>query len=348
MLDDIRLGDAGAAHGRMTARRDARPGQQQELSQFAASDEGVEAFAGIAIADLITGMHDRVLSAWNGGNFLFDAKTKTLGCVDNAKSGTSGLTAEGNDAWKTFADKQIAGSATLDEALYKRLYEEHEGSENHADAIGKHVRFDGKRQAAVKAGIRQVVLKALAQVDDAQVHGKAAVERVAYLKARLALEDVFRLEPKLAAPPDLPKLSSTDKTGRAVSGLVAGRKIRDETQKIKDDLRNGVLSAADAKTRLLALQQKQQSLTTDRRSAKIELLITAAQLRAALVQKQGELPALAKSSPAGLWTAETAKALVTPVRTAVEAWLAAVSKDAKTTAQLSQAWTQFLAVVHSA
>lgn len=101
-------------------------------------------------------------------------------------------------------------------------------------------------------------------------------------------------------------------------------------------------------TIVLALQQRQQSLTTDRRSAKIESLIAAAQFRATLVQKKGELDALIQVSPAGLWTADTAKALGTPLRAAVQTWLAAVAKDARTTAQLNQAWARFPAEVRSA
>ena len=73
-----------------------------------------------------------------------------------------------------------------------------------------------------------------------------------------------------------------------------------------------------------------------------------APVRAALVRKKGELDALIKVSPAGLWTADTAKALGAPLRKAMQAWLAAVAKDAKTTGQLNQAWGQFPAEVRSA
>lgn len=349
VLGEVLRGDVQAAHARAQSKEKARPRHQEALKAFAASDEGIEAFAGMAAADLLTGMGDRVMGKWNGGNFLFDAQGKKLCCIDNAKEAGQTLTAKGNEDWRTFVDRQLKGCASLEDALFRQLYESHLGNESANDALFKHVSFDDDRKASAKALVRQVLLKMIAQVVDPKVHGQAAVERAAYLKARMELEDILKPDPTLATPPAQPaKIGAADKAGRAVSGLVSGRKIRDETQKIKDELRKGTLSAADAKTRLLVLQQQQQSLATDRRSAKIELLIGAGQFRATLVQKQGELDAMVKVAPQGLWTADTAKALGTPLRAALQAWLAAVAKDARTTAQLNQAWGQFPAEVRSA
>ncbi|MGJ3627108.1 hypothetical protein AB5I41_09605 [Sphingomonas sp. MMS24-JH45] len=64
---------------------------QEKLRDFTKSAEGMAAYAGIAITDLVTGMYDRMADDWNGGNFLFDPATSEFCCVDNNKNPAQGL-----------------------------------------------------------------------------------------------------------------------------------------------------------------------------------------------------------------------------------------------------------------
>jgi hypothetical protein len=85
-----------------------------QLVSWLKSPEGIAAFTGLAVADLVFGMRDRIMPNWAGANFNFDGKG--LWAIDNAKNTTkeyndsatgpqkiptTTLTDDSNDEWKT-------------------------------------------------------------------------------------------------------------------------------------------------------------------------------------------------------------------------------------------------------
>jgi hypothetical protein len=60
--------------------------QRKELTEFVTSRTGAETLGQLAAVDLVCGMNDRILHAFNGGNFMFDSAVKCFWAIDNAKS----------------------------------------------------------------------------------------------------------------------------------------------------------------------------------------------------------------------------------------------------------------------
>jgi hypothetical protein len=103
--------DETSARGLLLAKQ---AGQQthSQLVLWLKSDAGIGAMAGLAVADLVFGMEDRIIPAWNGANFMFG--DGGLWAVDNAKFtsklyndpvhgpqkiATTTLTDDSNDKW---------------------------------------------------------------------------------------------------------------------------------------------------------------------------------------------------------------------------------------------------------
>lgn len=328
---------------------EATKGLAAELKTFAASPEGIEAFAGVAVADLVCGMDDRLLTKHNGGNFLFDAKTKTLCCIDNSKAPEKSLNAPDMTGWRNFVSGNISAtkSDSVVDMIYKKIYTADKGAPNWLP--GKYVVLTEQQQTQAKQKIRELIEEVIAKTETSPDASNAARSRAAFLKARLDLEDIFKLDPKLATPPALPaKIGAGDKVERAVKGLWSSKKKRDETQRIKDGLRDGTLKPEDAKAQLLLLQQQNQKVATDRRSAKIDFLITGTLFRKALEQSADRLGNLLNSAPEGLWSDPVASTLSQPICAAYQAWRTAAVKDDKTLRLLADVWAKFPDAVKSA
>jgi hypothetical protein len=99
------------------------------FQKWANSDKGVSALGSMAFVDLLVGMNDRVISKWNGANFMFDSKKGSLSCIDNAKDSTLGLLNNDNQdaAWQSFVtnnlDDAVEGNKeTIPEAIARFLY----------------------------------------------------------------------------------------------------------------------------------------------------------------------------------------------------------------------------------
>lgn len=86
---------------------------------------GALALGGMGFADLVYGMNDRIISKFNGGNFLFDPATKELWGVDNAKEQTLGLSSQDDQAWKSWF----------------LLNMRHEGATDQGEGIGEHIHW---------------------------------------------------------------------------------------------------------------------------------------------------------------------------------------------------------------
>jgi hypothetical protein len=225
--------------------------------------------------------------------------------------------------------------------LFNRLFEKTTSSSSAPDAPCHYTTFTDDERAATKGKIREVLKNVVDKVQDPQVFGQAACDRVAFLQARMELDDIFRMDSELAVPPAVPdKIGMVEKAARALS-LSKKEMKSDETQQIKDQLRKGDLSAEDAKSKLTKLQEDSEALKDDRRSEKIEFLIAATKFREALEQKADRLPDVIKKAPKGCWSTEIANSLMKPLRATVEVWEKRVAKDKETAALLQKAWEKF-------
>ncbi len=325
------------------------------LDDFARSAEGIEAFAGVAVSDLIAGMDDRILSKANGGNFLFDAKKKELQCVDNHKAPNKSLNVADTetdevkkanlDNWKTFMTDNLSAENTssLEEMIFAKIYGE-------GSALDGLVTFDDEQQKAeAKAKIHEILVGVVAKVAGNKDFGGPASERAAVLKAKL-LEDIFKVDPGMATPPAPPgEPGKLDKMGQKAKDLLSSKK-RDttkEVKEIKDGLAKGTLSPELAKQRLTALQQERQSMAADPRSTTIDFMISATEFCKDLEGRSSRLDRLIKAAP-DTWSAATAKSLSGPLRSAYVAWTTSAANNEKTLKLLKQAWATFPAEVRSA
>jgi hypothetical protein len=109
----------------LTALDDART----SMYKFARTEGGAHALATMCTVDLLTGMYDRVVGAWNGGNFMFDAEADALWCVDNAKSAyglsdvqSPGLAVDKDKAWQEYFIKSMLTENEHDGSLSERIH----------------------------------------------------------------------------------------------------------------------------------------------------------------------------------------------------------------------------------
>jgi hypothetical protein len=98
---------------------------EAELVSRVKTRAGALALGGMGLADLIYGMNDRIISKFNGGNFLFDPATKELWGVDNAKEQTLGLSSQDDQAWKSWFLVNM----------------QHEGATDQGEDIGEHIHW---------------------------------------------------------------------------------------------------------------------------------------------------------------------------------------------------------------
>jgi hypothetical protein len=97
---------------------------QADLVTWLKGNEGAYAIAALATADLLFGMEDRIMGAWNGANSMFDGKA--LWAIDNAKSKdhNNSLTDQTSDLW--VARLPTLGitkdPATITDTIYANIY----------------------------------------------------------------------------------------------------------------------------------------------------------------------------------------------------------------------------------
>lgn len=319
--------------------------ERQALESFAKSPEGIDAFAGVAVVDLITGMDDRLLTKVNGGNFLFDAQTRQLCCVDNAKAPDIGLNADDSVPWQQqflANNMKATGAVRIEDMLFERVYGD--PGDGNDWLPGAYVKFADTEAEEAKRKIREVLNTVVQKVEADDDAGDAASSRVAFLKHRLALEEVFRIDPKLAKPADKPKgLNPAEKlVRRAAKALGKDEEELKATQDIKNGLRDGTLTPAQAKQQLKALQAQSKSLVEDHRSAKIEFLSDVAMFRGVMAAKTQALLTLKKQAPEA-WKSLQPDRLGAEIQAAFERWLAMVGeKDKK---DVEEAWRQWKAAI---
>ncbi len=108
---------------------ETQPNSLAAFKKWANSAKGVSALGSMALVDLLLGMNDRVMTKWNGANFMFDSKKGSLSCIDNAKDSTLGLLNTDNQdaAWQNFVTTNLDDPAegnknTIPEAIARLLY----------------------------------------------------------------------------------------------------------------------------------------------------------------------------------------------------------------------------------
>lgn len=180
---------------------ETNPKNLAAFQKWANSDEGVSALGSMAFVDLLVGMNDRVISKWNGANFMFDSKKGSLSCIDNAKDSTLGLLNNDNQdaAWQTFVtnnlDDAVEGNKEkIPEAIARFLYRGDSGT-----PLGART-SPGQRPAAVDPGKVAHITQA---VHDAFQHVSGELANIALpqtVAARLQARLNF-LQPLLDTPP---------------------------------------------------------------------------------------------------------------------------------------------------
>jgi hypothetical protein len=100
---------------------------REVLNSRMATKDGAYALGALCAVDLLCGMNDRILSKWNGGNFMFDPETSNLWCIDNAKNADLGLSSgkeTGPGGWVEFATnlKRDSGTNQLTDMIYFYVY----------------------------------------------------------------------------------------------------------------------------------------------------------------------------------------------------------------------------------
>jgi hypothetical protein len=370
LLKEIEDGTVAQGLNQLKADQRTQNDQRAALKAFAESQAGIEAFAGIAAADLVTGMDDRIMGKFNGGNFLFDEATNELVCIDNSKNFNTSLSAKDPAKWKNFVNGPLAQQATLEDAIYHRIYGKGKGSsESTESAPSNYVGFcsdknangqdktdaekaaDATTIAAAKDTIRQTLARVVNSVEGDPTQSKPARDRAAFLKARMAIDDYFRVPFDLADPPALPvKIDTSDKLLRAGKSFFTSNKKdkRTDTQAIKDDLRAGRITAAVALQKLKALETTNPGLPNDRRATKIKYLaaVTAHAENLGAIGKG--LDDILQTAPAGVLSDAAAKLLGTPLRDSMAQWKVALANDRKTLALVEKAWNALPASLTSA
>jgi len=348
ILDDIESDKLAQGLARMQDEEKERTDRQGELKKFAESDAGIEAFAGLAAADLVSGMDDRIMTKFNGGNFLFDKKANELVCVDNSKNPMRALNVpEDQSQWQFHVSNPLGKSATLEEAIYLRIYGKGEGSGAEGDtpsAPGNYVDFDDQKAATVKETIRKTLADVVARIGADPNQNPAAIKRAAFIKARMQVDALYR-DTQLPAPPVPPaKLDAGDKIARASKSFFTSNKKdkRKDTQKIKDDLRAGTITAAQARQQLLALEQQSPKLANDRRSQKIKYLADVYEACETLESLADDWTRMLAALPPGVAINSNLKVMKQGLQTAfVDNWQAALAGDKKGLALFNTAWGKF-------
>ncbi len=119
------------------------------------------------------------------------------------------------------------------------------------------------------------MLDVIARTEADPSQNPAAIKRAGLVKARLAVDYLFKDTALPQNPPQAPaKLDATDKIARAGKSFFTANKKdkRKDTQKIKDDLRAGKINAAQARVLLQDVENKAPSVANDHRSQKIKYL----------------------------------------------------------------------------
>jgi hypothetical protein len=348
LLEEIESGQLAQGLAKLkTVAEEQRKGREA-LTTFASSAEGIQAFAGMASADLVSGMHDRIVGDYNGGNFLFDAASNELVCVDNAKTPERALSAPDVVAWKVFVGELCAESSTLEDAIYQKVYGTNDNS-----CLGlpaNYVTFDAQQEAAAKDTIRETLTQVVATIEADPTQSKSARDRAAFLKARMALDDIVRSATTLPEPPQPPaKAGVANKLARAGKSFFTSNKKdkRVDTQRIKDQLRGGELTAAQAREQLNALKEGSPSLSSDRRSLKIEYLASVAECCETLRAAGTELKQFLAKAPAGILHESSVKGIRESLHALEQSWRTALAGDKKMLAQFDRAWDAFTAEIRT-
>lgn len=168
------------------------------FQKWANSEKGVSALGSMAFVDLLFGMNDRVMTKWNGANFMFDSKKGSLSCIDNAKDSTLGLLNNDNQdaAWQNFVttnlDDREGNNETIPQAIARLLYRGDSGTPLGTASMGPPQPVDPGRVAQ----ITQVAHDAFQQVSGELANVALPPAVAARLQARLNF-----LRPLLDTPP---------------------------------------------------------------------------------------------------------------------------------------------------
>jgi hypothetical protein len=151
--------------------------QQKPLLDYAATKVGAAALAGIATVDLVVGMDDRLVEAFNGDNFDFNSDGNELWCIDNAKKDFTSLSTADEEKWKNWVrerawmrDKNTKqASASLDkgksfaEIFHWTIYDK---VEDKVKDFTHSVDLSPEQRDATAAGVEESVAATLQKLQD--------------------------------------------------------------------------------------------------------------------------------------------------------------------------------------
>ncbi len=355
VLKEVDSKTARAGVKRAQEAADAREQGKKNLANFAKSDAGVEAFAGVAAVDLLSGMHDRILSAWNGGNFMFDEAGGSLCCIDNSKNDRTDIRQQDITAWAQFFKDNSGGGKPLEDFIFERVYGKAANKDN-VDAPGNYVDFSDAEAANAKAIIRGVLENAVAAIEsdgpprDPAMRDPAA-ERARVLKNKLQMDSIMRVPDRLLTPPAKPfeedPLTKAKRKAKSKFSSEA-QALRKVTSQIKVDLRDGYITADVARQRLKDAEDLYPALKTDRRASKVKFLAAATEFVELLKSSSADMRAFLNGKPsAAVWNDESGTVFLTARQPPVEVWLNAVAGDKDMTGLINKAWTDFVNAAQS-
>ena len=254
---------ADIAVGKITAELNDLDAAKDTLGNRVRSEQGAYALGGMGIMDLLCGMDDRILSKWNGGNFLFDPQGKDLWCVDNAKSEHLGFSAKNDDAWEewvvaSMTDQKIDKGQSIVENLHFAIYD----SDRDTGDFSQNFTLTDAERATTKTGIKNAVSETISKmqalVDDdhsglTNELRKKLLSRLKVVNARMTFTDLLTFNDAFLDVPVVKKPGKLEKATRAISGKVKGR---DEIQKRAEQIKNDVRDNQRSEKQLLALENE--------------------------------------------------------------------------------------------
>jgi len=277
--------------------------EQDKLKKFALSEKGVAAFAGVAALDLLTGMRDRILIYWHGGNFAFDntdPDEPTLSCHDNAKY-QYGLSNPDTDEYKDFLKRVMTNAnngqfyPSVVEMIYDSVYGNRyvSASGNPGEFVGE---ISAEQQSKMKEIIRKTLFDACDKVAKNEKRDSEEARRAKVLNTMMKVEQSC-LPPEWAInikPPESDATASaagmatgasrsvragaaavSSKLGLGGSGSEALTNWIKNTEKLKSKLRNLEVNREDAISQLEGLAADYKDGEKDRRYTNIMFLANA-------------------------------------------------------------------------
>jgi hypothetical protein len=330
-----------------------------ELQAFAQSEDGGQALGGMAVADLLLGMNDRIVGdKFNGGNFMFDRATHTFWCVDNAKDLALSLSANDPGRWKDYVvtafSKDLIGERDEGDTLENRLeFLIYDRKTEESRDISQNVQRGPGEVVTTRVGIGRAVAQTLQKmhdlVNDTTPNALPLAERnklkarIAFIEARQRFLDLLKFDPVFQTVPDATNPGFFTKVVRVVKkkgpDVKQAQDWKEEArapntslEKLKaiDDILSSDLSQPDA-------DDKDQSLT------KAWFAARSARLIRSLDAKTAELKALAAAGNKA-WGDVSPDVIARSVKAVTDPWSAklAALKDKDGTNQLDAAVNAFV------